>query len=65
MSHSHICNCDGAGVSQSIEEMEFDRGLWNAAVYGRVEKLLSLLKKGIDPNSQDKYGYTALVGRAI
>ncbi|VDD78460.1 unnamed protein product [Mesocestoides corti] len=40
--------------------MEFERGMWNCAVYGKTDQLLRLLKKGVNVNSQDRYGFTPL-----
>ncbi|CAL1291800.1 unnamed protein product [Larinioides sclopetarius] len=48
------------GVSQSLEELAFEKGIWGAALDGNVEKLKSLLSKGEDPSIPDSSGYTAL-----
>ncbi|XP_064456004.1 ankyrin repeat domain-containing protein 39-like [Ornithodoros turicata] len=47
-------------VCQTLDELDFQKGVWGAAVDGDYEKLHKLLQKGNDPNSQDSYGYTAL-----
>ena len=65
MSHSHSHNscCQSAPPSstlQSLEEMEFERGIWGAAREGENERLVSLLDKGVEPSSRDSSGYTAL-----
>lgn len=36
-------------------------GIWSAALDGDLERVLSFLKKGIDPNMRDQSHYTALV----
>lgn len=68
MNHSHADDracCAGASTSsvhQSLDELDFDRGIWSAALYGDLEKIEKLLQK--DPqcvNGKDKSGYTALV----
>ena len=41
--------------------MEFERGIWQAALDGDVNRIRKLLDKGTDPNSRDGSGYTALV----
>ena len=49
-------------VTQTREEMDFERGIWNAALLGNINKVEKMiLKDGIDPNMTDNYGYTALV----
>lgn len=55
------CTCTGTVATQSLDEMEFERGIWYAAQYGdldRVKKLLSC--RGSDPDKRDAAGYTAL-----
>ncbi len=62
MSHDcHNCHSHASPYAQTLDEIEFDRGPWNPAIHGASSKLTELLKKGIDVNSQDNYGYTALV----
>lgn len=55
-SHTPAVPC----LHQTLEEMDFQRGVWAAAADGDYEKLRKLLRKGNDPNSQDPYGYTPL-----
>lgn len=45
---------------QTLEEMDFERGIWSAALDGDLDRVKSLLKKGTDPNTRDNAGYTAL-----
>ncbi|KAI6653379.1 Ankyrin repeat domain-containing protein 39-like [Oopsacas minuta] len=48
-------------VVQTIDEMDFERGIWNAALMGNIHKIENMIAKdGIDPNLTDNYGYTAL-----
>lgn len=63
MSHCEekYCTCSGTVATQSLDEMEFERGVWYAAQYGdldRVKKLLSCC--GSDADKRDTAGYTAL-----
>lgn len=49
------------GVHQTAAEMDFERGVWSAALdgdLGRVRKLL--VEKRVDPSQPDLAGYTAL-----
>ncbi|GIY75421.1 ankyrin repeat domain-containing protein 39 [Caerostris extrusa] len=48
------------GVSQSLDELAFEKGIWGAALDGNVEKLKSILSRGEDPSICDPSGYTAL-----
>ena len=61
--HEHDCGCHVASpsVHQTLDEMEFERGLWSAALSGQVEEVATRLRKGDDVNAKDKSGYTALV----
>ena len=47
-------------VQQSMDEVEFERGIWAAARDGEEVRLMELLRKGWDPSSMDSSGYTAL-----
>lgn len=49
-------------ATQSLDELEFQRGLWTAAINGDLPKIQNMLKSGTaDVNSQDDYGYTPLI----
>ncbi|XP_057212118.1 ankyrin repeat domain-containing protein 39 [Triplophysa rosa] len=69
---SHVTQCacsahrSAPSVHQTLDEMEFERGIWSAALDGDLEKVRSFLRKGIDPNLRDQSHYTALhyAGRA-
>lgn len=51
---------EGRVAVQTLEEMEFERGLLGAAKDGDLQKVRSLLIKAHDPNKRDQYGYTPL-----
>ena len=41
--------------------MDFDRGIWAAAVDGDAERVKNMLSRGVDPSIKDSAGYSALV----
>jgi len=51
--------------AQSLTEMDFERGIWQAALDGNVKRVRLLLDKGGDPDARDSSGYTALVSEII
>ena len=59
---SHCCEHHAASsVCQTLDEMEFERGLWSAALNGEMDRVKKLIADGRDPNGLDSSGYTALV----
>jgi ankyrin repeat protein len=46
-------------VTQTLDELDFDRGIWACAMYGDFEALGRHIKKG-RTNDRDATGYTAL-----
>ncbi|XP_033100497.1 ankyrin repeat domain-containing protein 39-like [Anneissia japonica] len=57
---SEECSChDSHGVSQSLGEMDFERGIWSAALYNDYERIKKLLKN-TPVDKLDATGYTAL-----
>lgn len=62
MSHAHCCqNKAKSNVAQSLDEMEFERGIWSAACdndKAKVEKFLA--NKDTPVDVRDAAGYTAL-----
>lgn len=50
----------GASVSQSLDELEFERGIWQAAIDNDLSKVKLLTGKGTSVNIKDNSGYTAL-----
>ena len=61
--HGHCCasNITTSSVYQTIDELEFERGIWSAALNGEDEKVKQHLGKGVNPNITDSSGYAALV----
>ncbi|ROI74418.1 Fibroblast growth factor receptor 1-A [Anabarilius grahami] len=63
-SHGSQCTCSAhrstPSVHQTLEEMDFERGIWSAAMDGDVERVRAFIKKGIDPNMRDQANYSAL-----
>ena len=49
-----------SSTKQSLDEVEFERGIWAAARDGEEVRVMELLRKGWDPSSMDSSGYTAL-----
>ena len=64
MSNTHQKDCDCSShpnsTAQTLSELEFERGLWNAAIDNDANKLIKLLNAKHDPNKKDNSGYTAL-----
>nr|XP_050864778.1 ankyrin repeat domain-containing protein 39-like isoform X1 [Vespula vulgaris] len=62
--HEHVDSCcslsANLGVSQSLSEIEFERGIWYAAQYNDKDKVEGFLRKGIRADIEDSAGYTAL-----
>ncbi|ELU15059.1 hypothetical protein CAPTEDRAFT_170225 [Capitella teleta] len=61
MAEGHVCGHHSAvtSVNQSLDEMDFERGIWSAALSNETDRLQDLLKH-TDPNSLDSSGYSAL-----
>ncbi|XP_040052051.1 ankyrin repeat domain-containing protein 39 isoform X2 [Gasterosteus aculeatus] len=64
-SDRHNCSCCSHPVSspsvyQTLTEMDFERGIWSAAMNGDLDRVQFLVQKGTDPNLRDSTGYTAL-----
>nr|XP_031297029.1 ankyrin repeat domain-containing protein 39 isoform X2 [Camelus dromedarius] len=49
-----------AGVQQTLDEMDFERGIWSAALNGDLGRVKYLIQKAADPSQPDSAGYTAL-----
>ncbi|XP_072288598.1 ankyrin repeat domain-containing protein 39 [Eucyclogobius newberryi] len=59
------CSCcthpvSSSSVYQTLSEMDFERGIWSAAMEGDLERVKSLIQKGSHPNMKDNAGYSAL-----
>lgn len=62
MSHMHDCHHRIAVSSshQTLDEMDFERGIWSAALEGNIARVRQLLASGTNVDSIDMAGYTAL-----
>ncbi|RUS70417.1 hypothetical protein EGW08_021825 [Elysia chlorotica] len=61
--HNHEChhNQTNPSLHQTLDELEFERGLWSAALAGDIEDVSNKLSRNSDiVNKTDKSGYTAL-----
>uniref|UniRef100_A0A7N4V645 Ankyrin repeat domain 23 n=1 Tax=Sarcophilus harrisii TaxID=9305 RepID=A0A7N4V645_SARHA len=47
-------------VQQTLEEMDFERGIWSAALDGDLGRVKHFIQKETDPSQPDPSGYTAL-----
>ncbi|XP_039624492.1 ankyrin repeat domain-containing protein 39 [Polypterus senegalus] len=54
------CSAVQLSVHQTLDEMEFERGIWSAAMNGELDRVKGFLDKGTNPCIVDKFGYTAL-----
>uniref|UniRef100_A0A182PU47 Uncharacterized protein n=1 Tax=Anopheles epiroticus TaxID=199890 RepID=A0A182PU47_9DIPT len=58
--HDHTkCSSKGVGATQSLSELDFDRGIWSAAMNNELDRLKMLIAKG-HLYDRDSCGYTAL-----
>lgn len=53
----HGCQHDASSVSQSLSEMDFERGLWGAAVEDDLNRVKHLLDKGTPASIRDSSGF--------
>ncbi|XP_071085202.1 ankyrin repeat domain-containing protein 39-like [Haliotis cracherodii] len=63
MAHTdHECSGHFSAPSahQTLDELEFERGIWSAALNGDLTEVKRHLLKDIDADKTDKSGYTAL-----
>lgn len=62
MSHSHDHNCQSVASSlcQTLDELDFERGIWYAAQYGDLDRVKKLVSQGTCIDVRDNSGYTAL-----
>lgn len=62
MEHEHCCSHVAANpsVQQNLDELDFQRGVWAAAMDGEINKVKKYLSSGADPDAVDSSGYTAL-----
>lgn len=57
--HYKDCCTNTTGV-QSLDELDFERGIWYAAQYGNLQKIEQLVRQGCYVDKRDLSGYTAL-----
>lgn len=53
------CHKHTQPAQQTLSDMDFDRGIWNAAIYNELERVRDFIKKG-QAMSRDDCDYTAL-----
>lgn len=59
--HSHTCTISTASsLFQTLDELEFERGIWFAAQNGDLQRVKKLLNQGTSVDKRDNAGYTAL-----
>jgi len=61
---SATCNCfhqPVTSVSQTLQEIDFERGIWSAAVNGDVERVKKIISGGGNVDLPDSSSFTALV----
>lgn len=54
------CSCTSSTAAQTLEELDFERGIWYAAQYGDLERVNKLVQDGCQVDKRDSAGYTAL-----
>lgn len=59
-SHNHTCTTTASSVCQTLDELDFERGIWFAAQYGDIDRVNKLLSQGTHVDVCDNAGYTAL-----
>lgn len=62
MSQTHDCHhsITVSSSHQTLDEMDFERGIWSAALEGNITRIHQLLASGTNVDNLDKAGYTAL-----
>ncbi|KAH8249780.1 hypothetical protein KR032_012321 [Drosophila birchii] len=53
------CHKQTQPAQQTLSDMDFDRGIWNAAIYNEVDRVRDFIKKG-QSMARDECDYTAL-----
>lgn len=56
----HVCSTATSSVVQTLDEMTWERGIWNAALSGDMEKVRRMVLNGSEVGARDNAGYTAL-----
>ncbi|XP_067135860.1 ankyrin repeat domain-containing protein 39-like [Centruroides vittatus] len=57
---NHCCHSAYSSVHQTLEELDFEKGIWSAALYGDYDRVKEFIDKNKDPSVRDSSGYTAL-----
>ncbi|KAI5704951.1 hypothetical protein M8J76_013264 [Diaphorina citri] len=58
--HDGCCQGQPPSTAQTLSELDFERGIWSAALFNEIDRVTKLLDQGVDPNTPDNAGYTAL-----
>jgi len=61
---AETCNCclqPITSLCQTLEEIDFERGIWSSAVNGDIERVKTILSAGMNPDIPDSSSFTALV----
>ncbi|KAF7989412.1 hypothetical protein HCN44_008086 [Aphidius gifuensis] len=58
--HGACCKSTGSSLRQTLDEMDFERGIWHAAQTDDLERVKNLLSQGTSASEVDSSGYTAL-----
>jgi len=61
--HGSSCGCHGAAAGstvQTLDELDFERGIWAAAFNGDAARVEKYLSNGGNTEALDSAGYTAL-----
>ncbi|XP_069692713.1 ankyrin repeat domain-containing protein 39-like [Periplaneta americana] len=57
--HSHF-SLSTSSLYQTLDELDFERGIWYAAQYDDLERVEKLLRQGVSPDIRDAAGYSPL-----
>lgn len=63
--HDHDCSCcanlPNPSVQQNLDELDFERSIWQAAIDNDVRKIEKFAgSASFNPDAVDKYGYVQL-----
>lgn len=61
MEHAADCRCSqhASSTQQTLSELDFERGIWNAAIYNEIDRVQNFIALG-KTMDRDNFGYTAL-----
>ena len=60
MSPKMCSHSSSSATTQTLTELEFERGLWTAALDNDLHKCQELIQRGHDPSRPDSSGFTPL-----